>query len=82
MQAIPRSAPRAPSTFMTPERVSELTTRGLQDRQITKDVAEFFGLKVAYGEDGNISAHYYPYLNPSGGVSWYFNPSSLVISSQ
>ena len=70
MPTIPRSAPRAPSTFMTPERVSELTTRGLQDRQITKDVAEFFGLKVAYGEDGNISAHYYPYLNPSGGVSY------------
>lgn len=50
-----------------PDRAAKLAeidaypTRGFKDRQITKDVCEFFGVKVSYDSDGQIDTHYYPY---------------------
>jgi len=41
--------------------VPDLPIRGFQDRKITKDVAEFFGIHVSYNDKGDIDAHYYPY---------------------
>lgn len=41
--------------------VLSLPIRGFKDRNITKQVAEFFDVRVSYGEDGEIDAHYYPY---------------------
>lgn len=41
--------------------IESYDTRGFKERKITKTVCEFFGVKVAYDEDRQISAHYYPY---------------------
>jgi len=43
------------------EQIKELPIRGFRDRAIEKAVCEFFGVKVSYGDDGEIDAHYYPY---------------------
>lgn len=45
-------------------------TRGIAERKITKVVAEFFGMKVAYDEDGDISRHFYPYQKDGDLVGW------------
>jgi twinkle protein len=45
-----------------------LPSRGFRERNITKPVAEFYGVKVAYGDDGKISTHYYPYGSNSYNV--------------
>jgi twinkle protein len=35
--------------------------RGFKDRGITKKVSQYFDVKVAYNESGELDAHYYPY---------------------
>jgi twinkle protein len=50
-----------PKVKLTVEDIKKLPQRGFKERQISKDVAEFFGVHVSYDEDGNIDAHYYPY---------------------
>lgn len=39
----------------------EFQSRGFKERNIFKQVAEHYGVKVSYDLDGNIDAHYYPY---------------------
>lgn len=56
---IPKSSPRK-LEFQLKE-ISEFPIRGFEDRKITKEVTEFFKVRVSYGEDGEISSHYYPY---------------------
>lgn len=46
---------------LTIDEIKELPTRGFRERNITKTVAEFFDVKVSYGENGEVDAHYYPY---------------------
>jgi twinkle protein len=43
--------------------IKELPIRGFRERDITKTVTEFFGVKVSYNESGEIDTHYYPYDN-------------------
>jgi len=35
--------------------------RGFKEREISKDVAEFFDVRVSYDNNGEIDTHYYPY---------------------
>ena len=37
--------------------------RGFKERNIYRQVAEHYGVKVSYDLDGNIDAHYYPFFN-------------------
>lgn len=46
---------------MSTEEIKELPIRGFKERGITKTVADFFDVRVSYGENGEIDAHYYPY---------------------
>ena len=41
--------------------ISNYPSRGFRERSISKDVCEFFGVKVSYNTDGEIDTHYYPY---------------------
>jgi twinkle protein len=41
--------------------INSLPVRGFQERKIEKAVCEFFGVKVAYNDNGEIAKHYYPY---------------------
>jgi len=41
--------------------IAELPIRGFQERDITKQVTEFFDVRVSYNENGEIDTHYYPY---------------------
>ena len=43
------------------EEVASFSTRGFKERNIFKQVSEHYGVKVSYGLDGEIDAHYYPY---------------------
>lgn len=55
---------KAPDFFkskLSIDEIEDFPTRGFRDRGITKAVAEFFGVKVSYGENGEIDTHYYPY---------------------
>lgn len=48
---------------LTLEEIKELPTRGFKERAIRKEICEFYNVKVSYGENGEIDAHYYPYDN-------------------
>ena len=43
------------------DEIKDLPVRGFKERKITKEVSEFFDVKVSYGENGEIDTHYYPY---------------------
>lgn len=44
--------------------IASLPVRGFKERKISKEVCEFFDVKVSYNADsGEIAAHYYPYEN-------------------
>jgi twinkle protein len=45
------------------EQIRELPVRGFKERDITKQISEFYDVRISYGTDGNIDAHYYPYNN-------------------
>lgn len=49
------------STKLTAEYIHTLPVRGMKPRGITKAACEFFNVRVSYGDDGEIDAHYYPY---------------------
>lgn len=51
------------------ETLSEIKTfqvRGFKDRLVTKEVAEFFDVRVSYDTNGLIEKHYYPYADGKG----------------
>jgi twinkle protein len=65
---IKKAPPKAPAPphknkKLSPEEVLEFPMRGFKDRAITKEVCEFFGVRVSYDSAGNIEKHYYPYRN-------------------
>lgn len=53
------------------EEVLDLPIRGFKERNIFKQVAEHYGVRVSYDLDGNIDAHHYPYYNSGGSLSGY-----------
>lgn len=57
------------SSMVTLEEVSGFQSRGFKDRDITKNVCEFFGVKVSYDPEGNVDSHYYPYVT-NGNLSY------------
>lgn len=76
-EVVKKAPPSLPASLRKPgstkskslslEEISELATRGFRERKVTKEVAEFFGVKVSYNSSGTIDAHYYPY---SGGKAY------------
>lgn len=53
------------------EEIADLPVRGFKERNIFKQVAEHYGVRVSYDLDGNIDAHHYPYYNSGGTLSAY-----------
>jgi len=49
---------------------NEYTTRGFKERNIFKQVADHYGVKVSYDIDGDIDAHYYPYYSDNTLVGY------------
>jgi len=45
----------------TLEEIKTYPFRGFKEREISKDVAEFFNVRVSYDSNGEIDTHYYPY---------------------
>ena len=43
--------------------ISGYPIRGFKDRNIRKEIAEFFDVHVSYDTNGDIEAHYYPYVD-------------------
>ena len=58
---LPSSLRKSVPKSLSIEEILELPSRGFRERKITKEVAEFFGVKVSYDSAGNIDTHYYPY---------------------
>jgi len=50
--------------------IKDYDVRGFKERGITKTVADYYGVKVSYGEDGTIHSHFYPYTK-DGVVTAY-----------
>lgn len=50
---------------ITLEEIRALPVRGFRERNVTKTVADYYGVKVSYNEDGEIDTHYYPYGSES-----------------
>ena len=48
---------------LTVKEILTYPVRGFKERQIKKEVAEFYGVRVSYDSDGEIDIHYYPYEN-------------------
>ena len=57
------------SSHVTLDDVGEFQIRGFKERGITKNVCEFFGVRVSYGSDGTIDGHFYPYVT-NGKLSY------------
>jgi twinkle protein len=59
-----KQKPKEPIMFkkqVSADEIKEFPIRGFKERKITKEAAEFFDVRVSYGENGEIEAHYYPY---------------------
>ena len=60
---------------VTIESIKDFAIRGFKDRQIRKETAEFYGVRVGYNSSGEIAEHYYPYS--SGGYKCRKLPKSF-----
>jgi twinkle protein len=58
------------TTKLTLEEIQNYDTRGFKERDIHKVVAEHYGVKVSYSEDGTIDAHFYPYTRKGQTVAY------------
>jgi twinkle protein len=76
-----KTTPLDPNKIYTPEpkenysmhsleEIQGYPIRGFKERGITKTVTEFYGVKVSYDEEGNISSHFYPYSKESQIVAY------------
>jgi len=52
------------------EDIANYDTRGFQERDIKKNVAAHYGVKVSYAEDGTIASHFYPYTRDGQVVAY------------
>lgn len=48
---------------LSKDEILELPIRAITDRKISKAVCEFYNVRVAYNENGEVDTHYYPYNN-------------------
>ncbi len=64
------SPPLRKKPSVTLEEINEFAVRGFQERGITKNVCEFFGVKVSYNDSGEIDTHYYPYQDKNKETSY------------
>jgi twinkle protein len=49
------------SDYISKEALQRLFPKGIPDRGISEEIAEFFNVKVEYNDDGEIVSHMYPY---------------------
>jgi len=63
------------------DEIVSYSSRGFKERNITKVVAEHYGVKVSYDEDGEIISHFYPYTKDNEVVAFKERklPKSFVI---
>ena len=61
MNKKPPSLSRSQFAWLTLEEVEELPVRGFKARGVTKVVCEFFGVKSAFDDEGEIAYKCYPY---------------------
>ena len=54
----------------TIDRIESYDIRGFQERLITREVSEHFGVRVGYDSSRNISEHYYPYTSKGQTVGY------------
>ena len=47
--------------LQTIESVKDYKSSAIMERKLSKEVVEFFGVKVSYNDAGDIDTHYYPY---------------------
>lgn len=73
-------------SMLTLDQIKELPSRALNDRKISKEVVEFFKVKVSFDSNtGNPDAHFYPYDDEKGykirklpkSFSWVNKSNSL-----
>jgi twinkle protein len=64
--ALPDQVKAGGHKWLSVENIKGLPSRGFADRNISKEVAEFFNVKVSYDDKGQIAAHYYPYVHSKG----------------
>jgi twinkle protein len=57
-------------SLVTMEEIEGFDTRGFEERQIRKNIAEHYGVKVQYGDNKEIIAHYYPYTKKGTVVGY------------
>lgn len=57
------ATPSKKTSTISLEEIKELPIRGFKERNIKKEISDFFGVKVSYNDNGAIEAHYYPYDN-------------------
>ena len=59
-------------------------TRGFAERQIHREVADHFGVRVAYDSERRISAHYYPYTEKGQLVGYKVRtlPKSFTVQGR
>jgi twinkle protein len=62
------------------EEIATYPVRGFKERGITKNITEFFGVKVSYNDAGEIDTHYYPYID-GDNVSYKIRKLPKVFSS-
>lgn len=55
---------------ITLDEIETYDTRGFQERDIKKNVAAHYGVKVSYAEDGTIASHFYPYTKDGVVVAY------------
>jgi intein/homing endonuclease len=55
------TSPSPPQKKISIDDIASYPVRGFKSREIPKVICEFYGVKVSYGEDGEIATHYYPY---------------------
>lgn len=48
-----------------------LPVRGIKERLITKEVADFYGLRASYDENGEIERFYFPFSSVAGATTGY-----------
>jgi len=63
---LPAKAPQPKKTYsqtvsFSVEEIMKLNTGAITARKIPKEVADFYGVKMAFNEDGTDAIHYYPY---------------------
>ena len=57
-KATSKAAPNFFKKILTVDEIKEYPIRGFRDRQITKEITEFFGVHVSYNDSGEVDTHY------------------------